>query len=57
MCPQSMSRVARRLGLSRQKARLVHPQTDAIFLRKSSDLLAKECQKVSRKPIHLGLRA
>ena len=26
MCPQSMSRVRRRLGLSRQKARPVHPQ-------------------------------
>src|ERR687889_2423289 len=26
MCPQSMSRVVRRLGLSRQKARPVHPQ-------------------------------
>lgn len=26
MCPQSMSRVLRRLGLSRQKARPVHPQ-------------------------------
>jgi transposase len=57
MCPQSMSRVVRWLGLSRQKARLVHPQTNAIFLRKTSDLLAKECQKVSRKPIHLGVRA
>jgi transposase len=29
MCPQSMSRVVRRLGLSRQKARPVHPQRDA----------------------------
>jgi transposase len=26
MCPQSMSRVVRRLGLSRQKARPLHPQ-------------------------------
>ena len=29
MCPQSMSRVVRRLGLSRQKARPVHPQKNA----------------------------
>lgn len=29
MLPQSMSRVVRRLGLSRQKARPVHPQRDA----------------------------
>src|SRR5215211_4200605 len=29
MCPQSMSRVVRRLGLSKQKARPVHPQRDA----------------------------
>ncbi len=29
MCPQSMSRVLRRLGLSRQKARPGHPQRDA----------------------------
>jgi putative transposase len=29
MCPQSMSRVVRRLGLSRQKARPVHPQKKA----------------------------
>jgi transposase len=29
MCPQSMSRVVRRLGLSRQKARPVHPRRDA----------------------------
>ncbi|WP_457094728.1 winged helix-turn-helix domain-containing protein [Microvirga sp. P5_D2] len=29
MCPQSMSRVVRRLGLSRQKTRPVHPQRDA----------------------------
>jgi transposase len=28
MCPQSMSRVVRRLGLSRQKTRPVHPQRD-----------------------------
>jgi transposase len=28
MCPQSMSRVVRRLGLSPQKARPVHPQKD-----------------------------
>lgn len=28
MVPQSMSRVVRRLGLSRQKARPVHPQRD-----------------------------
>jgi hypothetical protein len=42
-----ISRVVRRLGLSCQKARLVHPQKDAIFLRKTTDLLAKECQKVS----------
>ena len=29
MCPQSMSRVVRRLGFSRQKARPVHPQKKA----------------------------
>lgn len=29
MCPQSMSRVVRRLGLSRQKARASHPRRDA----------------------------
>ena len=29
MCPQSMSRVLRRLGLSRQKARPVHPQKNS----------------------------
>ena len=29
MCPQSMSRVVRRLGLSKQKARPVHPKKDA----------------------------
>ena len=29
MCPQSMSRVVRRLGLSKQKARPVHPRRDA----------------------------
>ncbi len=29
MCPQSMSRLVRRLGLSRQKARPVHPQRSA----------------------------
>ena len=29
MCPQSMSRVVRRLGLSRQKTRPVHPQRSA----------------------------
>ena len=29
MCPQSMSRVVRRLGLSRQKTRPGHPQRDA----------------------------
>lgn len=28
MCPQSMSRVVRRLGLSKQKARPVHPKRD-----------------------------
>lgn len=28
MCPQSMSRVVRRLGLSKQKARPVHPRRD-----------------------------
>ena len=37
MCPQSMSRVVRRLGLSRQKARPVHPQRDA----KAADAFAK----------------
>jgi transposase len=29
MLPQSMSRLVRRLGLSKQKARPVHPQRDA----------------------------
>lgn len=29
MCPQSMSRLVRRLGLSKQKARPVHPKRDA----------------------------
>lgn len=28
MCPQSMSRVVRRLGLSKQKARPIHPKRD-----------------------------
>lgn len=37
MCPQSMSRVVRRLGLSRQKARPVHPQRDA----KAAEAFAK----------------
>lgn len=37
MCPQSMSRVVRRLGLSRQKARRVHPQRDA----KAAEAFAK----------------
>lgn len=29
MCPQSMSRVVRRLGLSKQKTRPIHPKRDA----------------------------
>ncbi|WP_410824866.1 winged helix-turn-helix domain-containing protein, partial [Methylobacterium oryzisoli] len=29
MCPQSMSRVVRRLGLSKQKARPAHPKRHA----------------------------
>lgn len=37
MCPQSMSRVVRRLGLSRQKARPVHPQRSA----KAAEAFAK----------------
>lgn len=37
MLPQSMSRVVRRLGLSRQKARPVHPKRDA----KAADAFAK----------------
>ena len=37
MCPQSMSRVVRRLGLSKQKARPVHPQRDA----KAAEAFAK----------------
>jgi transposase len=37
MCPQSMSRVVRRLGLSRQKARPVHPQRDT----KAAEAFAK----------------
>lgn len=37
MCPQSMSRVVRRLGLSRQKARPVHPKRDA----RAADAFAK----------------
>jgi transposase len=37
MGPQSMSRVVRRLGLSKQKARPVHPQRDA----KAAETFAK----------------
>jgi transposase len=37
MCPPSMSRVVRRLGLSKQKARPVHPQRDA----KAAETFAK----------------
>jgi transposase len=37
MCPQSMSRVVRRLGLSNQKARPVHPRRDA----KAAEAFAK----------------
>ena len=37
MCPQSMSRVVRRLGLSKQKARPVHPKRDA----KAAEAFAK----------------
>ena len=37
MAPQSMSRVLKRLGLSRQKARPVHPKTD----RKAQDAFRK----------------
>ena len=37
MCPQSMSRVVRRLGLSRQKARPVHPERNA----KAAEAFAK----------------
>ena len=37
MCPQSMSRVVRRLGLSKQKARPVHPTRDA----KAAEAFAK----------------
>lgn len=37
MCPQSMSRVVRRLGLSRQKTRPVHPQRSA----KAAEAFAK----------------
>ncbi len=37
MLPQSMSRVVRRLGLSKQKARPVHPQCDA----KAAETFAK----------------
>jgi transposase len=37
MLPQSMSRVVRRLGLSKQKARPVHPQRDA----KAAETFAK----------------
>ncbi|WAJ27046.1 winged helix-turn-helix domain-containing protein [Antarcticirhabdus aurantiaca] len=37
MCPQSMSRVVRRLGLSRQKPRPVHPQRSA----KAAEAFAK----------------
>jgi transposase len=37
MCPQSMSRVVRRLGLSRQKARPVHPQRNG----KAAEAFAK----------------
>jgi transposase len=37
MCPQSMSRVGRRLGLSQQKARPVHPKRDS----KAAEAFAK----------------
>lgn len=37
MCPQSMSRVVRRMGLSKQKARPVHPKRDA----KAAEAFAK----------------
>ena len=37
MGPQSMSRVVRRLGLSKQKARPVHPQREA----KAAEAFAK----------------
>src|SRR3712207_1709384 len=37
MCPQSMSRVVRRLGLSKQKARPVHPKRDG----KAAEAFAK----------------
>ena len=37
LCPQSMSRVVRRLGLSKQKARPVHPKRDA----KAAEAFAK----------------
>ena len=37
MCPPSMSRVVRRLGLSKQKARPVHPQREA----KAAEAFAK----------------
>lgn len=37
LCPQSMSRIVRRLGMSRQKARPVHPKRDA----KAAEAFAK----------------
>lgn len=37
LCPQSMSRIVRRLGMSRQKARPVHPRRDA----KAAEAFAK----------------
>ena len=37
LCPQSMSRVVRRLGLSKQKARPVHPKRDV----KAAEAFAK----------------
>jgi transposase len=46
MCPQSMSRVVRRLGLSRQKARPVHPERDA----KAAEAFAKGGSPAPSRP-------
>ena len=46
MCPQSMSRVVRRLGLSRQKARPIHPKRDA----KAAERFAKRGSPTPSRP-------
>jgi putative transposase len=53
MCPQSMSRVVRRLGLSRQKARPVHPKRDA----RAAELFAKRGFATLSRPQPRPIRA